>query len=95
MLRAVAFLSMDQAVIDMVVDELALGAGNGILDGLELLSQIDTGTSLLDHGDNAAKVSGGTIKPLYDCRMACVLGVGHVFLSHDYGHLSRSIPRGG
>lgn len=41
MLRPFAFLGMYQAMLDVIVDESPLGAGDGILDRLELLSDID------------------------------------------------------
>lgn len=63
---------MDEAMIDMIVDERALRAGDGILDRLKLLRDIDTGSSLLDHPDDAAEVSIGAIEPLHDRRMAGV-----------------------
>lgn len=60
-LRSLTLLGVDEAMINMVVDERALGAGDGVLDGLELLRNIDTRTLVLDHADDASQVAGDPI----------------------------------
>ena len=53
-------------MVDMIVDERALGAGDGVFDRLELLRNIDAGALLLDHADDAAQMTGGAVQPLDD-----------------------------
>lgn len=77
MLRTFAFLRMDEAVVDMVVDERALGAGDGALDGLELLRDIDARSLFLDHTDDAAQMTGSAVEPLDYRRVAGVSVMGH------------------
>ena len=64
-------------MVDMVVDERALGAGNGAFDCLELLRDIDARSLLFDHADDAAHMTGGAVQPLDDRRVAGVSGMGH------------------
>jgi len=45
----------------MVVDERALGAGDGVFDRLELLRNIDAGAFLLDHADDTAQMTSGAV----------------------------------
>ncbi len=61
----------------MVVDERALGARDGTLDGLELLRNIDARSLFLDHADDAAQMTGSAVEPLDDCRVAGVSLMGH------------------
>ena len=63
-LRSVPFLGMGEAMIDMIVDKRALRAGDGVLDRLKLLREIDAGSLLLDHPDDAAQMAGRTVQPL-------------------------------
>jgi len=79
-LRPFAFLGMYQAMIDVIVDECALGAGDSILDRLELLSDIDAGPLLLDHPDDAAQMTGSSVQPLDDRRMTGVSVMSHIAL---------------
>ena len=76
MLRTFAFLRMNEAMIDMIVDEGALGAGDGALDGLELLRDINAGPLVLDHADDAAQMTGSAVEPLDDRRVTGVSVVG-------------------
>lgn len=64
-------------MIDVIVDERTLGAGDLALDGLQLLRDIDARTMLLDHPDNAVQVAGSALETLDDGRM-----VGVVVMSH-------------
>jgi hypothetical protein len=66
-----------EAMIDVVVDQGFLGLANGLLDGVELLGDIETGSSLLDHRNDAPQVSFRPLQPLHDIRVAlmnvCIL----------------------
>lgn len=95
MSRAFAFLGMDEAMIDMIVDQRALGAGDGILDRLQLLGDIDAGTLLLDHPDDALEMPRRAIEPFNDRGVRIVGHMGHAILSHGRARLSRNIPLGG
>ena len=79
-LRSVPFLGMGEAMIDMIVDKRALRAGDGVLDRLKLLREIDAGSLLLDHPDDAAQMAGRTVQPLDDGRVTGVSIVRHTAL---------------
>lgn len=68
---------MDEAVVDMIVDQRTLGAGDGAFHRLELLSDVDTGTLLLDHADDTAQVTGRAVQTLDDRRMTGMHVVSH------------------
>lgn len=67
-------------MVDMIVDERALGAGDSILHRLELLREIDAGPLLLDHPDDTAQMAGRTVQPLDYGRMTGVSIVRHTAL---------------
>ena len=71
---------MNQAVIDMIVDERALGAGDRVLHRLKLLRDIDARPLLFDHPDDAFQVPGRTVEPLDDRGMIGMIVMGHVTL---------------
>src|SRR5262245_2357484 len=52
-----------QAVIDMVVDERPLRFRDGLLDGVQLLRELHTGSPAFDHRDRAAQVPFGAPEP--------------------------------
>lgn len=79
-LGSLPLLGVDEAVIDVVVDEGPLGACDGILNRLELLRDINAGTLIFDHYDDAAKVAGRAVQPLDDRRVTGVSVMGHVAL---------------
>lgn len=54
----------------MIVDERALGAGDCIFDGLELLRDVDAGSLLFDHPHDAAQMTRRAVEALDDRRMA-------------------------
>jgi len=54
----------------VIVDQRLFCLANGLLDRVELLSQIDASPTLLDHGNDASQVSFGTLQPLDDLRVA-------------------------
>lgn len=43
-----------QAVIDVILDERALGLANRFLNSMQLLGDVHALTTLFDHGDDAA-----------------------------------------
>ncbi len=77
MLGAFAFFGVDETMVDVIVDQCPLGAGDGVLDRLELLRDVDAGPLFLDHPDDAAKMACRPVEPLDDRRMADVSIVGH------------------
>ena len=82
-------------MVDMIVDQRALGAGNGVLNCLELLRDIDAWPALLDHCGDTAQMTVRAIEALDDRGMAGVSIMGHATLSHDRVNVSRIIPLGG
>ncbi|MFT6568572.1 MAG: hypothetical protein ACJAWY_000261 [Sphingomonas echinoides] len=76
-LSAFAFLGVDKAMVDMVVDECPLGARDSVLDRLKLLRDVDAGALLLDHPDDTAQMAGGPIQAFDDSRVTGVSIVSH------------------
>lgn len=95
MLRSITFFGVDEAMVDVIIDQRALGAGNGVLDGLELLRDIDAWPTLFDHCGDTSQMAIRAIQSLDDRGMAGVSVMGHATLSHDSAHVSRNIPLGG
>lgn len=95
MSRPFPFLGVNQTMIDMIVDQGTLRAADRILNGLELLRDIDAWPFFLDHRDDALQMTGSSIEPL-DNRWVTGMGfVGHLPLSHAVRGMSRNIPPGG
>lgn len=76
-LRPLAFLCVNETMIDMIVYERALGTGDGAFNRLELLRKIDAGPLFLDHRDDAAQVACSTVQTLDDSRVTGVSVVRH------------------
>lgn len=76
-LGALAFLGMDEAMVDMVVDERSLSAGDGVLDRLQLLRDVYARALLIDHPDDAAQVAGGPVETFDDSGVTGVSVVSH------------------
>jgi len=57
-------------VIDVIVNQRLFCLTNGLLDGMELLRQVDARPTLFDHVDDAPQVSRGSPQPLDDLRVA-------------------------
>ena len=62
-----------QAVVDVVLDQRALGLADRFLDRVQLLGDVHTGATVLYHGDDAAQMALGTFQPFDDFRMTLVL----------------------
>lgn len=58
MLGPVTFFGVDEAMIDVIVDQRALGARDSVLDRLQLLGDVDAGSLIFDHTDDAAQMAG-------------------------------------
>jgi hypothetical protein len=52
-----------QAIVDVVMHQGLFGLGNGFLDSVELLGDIETRPALLDHGDGRAKMTFYSLEP--------------------------------
>lgn len=57
----------------MVLDQHTLGLADGFFYGMQLLSDVDAGTAVFDHGDDAAQVALRTLQPFDDVTMTLVL----------------------
>ena len=68
----IAFNSMGQTVIDVVVDQGLLGRSHSLFDRMKLLSQIQARPARLDHDDRLAQMSLGALQPIDDFRMGFV-----------------------
>lgn len=66
MLRTLPLLRMHETMIDVIVDQRALRAGDCILYRLKLLRYLNASSLILDHADDATHVTGGTIETLDD-----------------------------
>lgn len=62
-----------QAMVYVVLDQRALGLADGFLHGMQLLSDIDAGSTVFDHGNDAAQVTLRTLQPFDDVAMTLVL----------------------
>ena len=58
MLRTFTLFGVHEAMIDMIVDQSALGACDSIFYRLQLLRDIDAWPLIFDHPDNTAQVAG-------------------------------------
>lgn len=67
-------------MVDMIVDERALGAGDGVFDRLKLLRNIDAGALLFDHADDATQMTSDAVEPFDDCGVAGVSVMGHTLI---------------
>lgn len=68
--------SIIEAMVDMVLNQRALGLLNGLLNRMELLGDVRAGLLILDHLDDACEVPIGTLEPLDDSGVGCM---GRVF----------------
>jgi hypothetical protein len=59
-------------VINVIVHQRPLCLRYGILDGVELLRDIETWSPFLHHGDYRAEMTLDTLEPLHNVRMALV-----------------------
>jgi hypothetical protein len=58
-----------QAMVDVVLDERLLGLTDRLLDGVELLGNVEARPSRFDHVDHASKMPLGSLQPLYGVGM--------------------------
>ena len=74
----------------MVVDQCLLGLSDGLFDGLQLLSDIETRPLRLDHVDDAAQMPFGTTQAPDDLGMGLVdRGLVHpIILSPPRGYFN-------
>ena len=73
-------------MIDVIMDQRLLRLTEGLLDGMELLRQVETGAALRKHLDHLVKVTFGPLEPLDDSGMCFV---------NMFFHDQDSIPPGG
>ena len=74
-------------MIDVIVDQRLLRLADGLLDGMELLRQVEAGAAVREHLDHLVKVTFGALQTLKDS------GVSYVNMIIGHGkHVS---PQGG
>jgi len=76
-----------EAMVNVIVDQRALGLSNGFLDGMKLLGEIEARTFFIEHLNDAAKMAFGALQSLDDIRMGFV----NVIVCHG----ESVSPRGG
>ena len=81
---------MLQAVIDVILNQGALGLAYGLLHGMQLLRDIHALTAILDHGDDAAQMALGALQALHDIAVALVSVAMAVFV---IAHALSPMPR--
>ena len=59
-------------MVDVIVDQFALGVGDGVLNGMKLLREVEAWLTRLDHADKRAQVSFRAFQTLDDGRMTLV-----------------------
>ena len=64
---------MLQAMIDVILDQGAFGLAHGFFHGVKLLGDIHTGTTLFNHGENAAQVPLCSLQSFTDCGMTLMV----------------------
>ena len=69
------FAAAVEAMIDMIVNKLALGTGNGGFHGMHLLRDIETGPVFRQHGDDRAQMALRPLQARNNCRMALMLHI--------------------
>src|SRR5262245_24996693 len=74
---AVGVHGIVETMVDVIVDQLALGIADRGLDRVQLLGKLQAGPAVLDHANQGAQMTLGTLQALDDVRMACVLN-GHI-----------------
>ena len=57
----------------MVLDKHTFGLADGFFHGMQLLSDVDAGSAVFDHADDAAQVTLSTLQPFDDIAMTLVL----------------------
>jgi hypothetical protein len=63
---------MFQAMVNVVMHQGFLGLCDSLLNGVELLGDVEAGTALLDHGDRRAKVTFHSVESGDDVGMTLV-----------------------
>ena len=64
--------TMLKAVIDVILNERALGIGNGLFHRIQLLGDVGAAGMRLDHPDDMRQMSGRALEALGNRRMRCV-----------------------
>jgi hypothetical protein len=57
-------------MIKMVLDQSLLGLSDRFFDSVQLLRDVEAWPACLDHLDNSAQMTLGTLQPFDDVRMA-------------------------
>ena len=61
-----------EAMVDVILNQGALGGRHGLLDGLELHGDVRTGPTFLDHADDMTQMAVRPLQPLDDAGMTCM-----------------------
>ena len=61
-----------EAMVEVILNQCLLGLGDSLLDGMELLGDVEARPPALDHLDDAAKMTIGALQPLDDLRVGLV-----------------------
>ena len=69
-----------QAVVEVVVDQAALGLRHRAFHRMQLLGDVEARSPRLDHRDDAAQMPLGALQPLDDGGMGGVRGQWHAFM---------------
>ena len=59
-------------MVNVIVDQRALGFANGFFNGMKLLGEIKAGAPFIEHRDDPAQMALGPLQPLDDIRMGFV-----------------------
>ena len=62
-----------EAMLDVIVDQLALGVADGALDRMKLLRKVDTRPALFEHRQDGREMTVRPLEPGDDGRVGCVL----------------------
>ena len=88
---AVRTRAVIEAMLDVIVDQFALGVADGLLDRVQLLSQVEAAAVFFQHGHDAAQVAVHPLQPLDDLGMRRVFCHGFI-LSRGIGYVKGRAP---
>src|SRR5437879_4832332 len=66
-----------ETVVDVIVDQRLLGIGDRLLDGVELLHEIEATALRLDHRNDLAQMALGAFQPVDNSGVGLVRGLAH------------------
>jgi len=70
--RSAGAVGRRETMLDVIMDQLALGVGEGVLNSVQLLGEVEARPALLKHRQNLAEMAVGALEALDDFGVAGV-----------------------